>query len=544
MSINFSAVEERETNQTQSHSLHPVISVFGVGGAGNNAINNMIALNLEGVRFIAGNTDMQALESCLAPTKVQLGKTITGGLGAGSHPEVGVRAAEEAEEEIREAIKDSNMLFITAGMGGGTGTGASSIIAKIAKEMDILTVGVVTKPFDFEGRQKSSIAEKGVEELLKYVDTLIVVSNQMLFKLIEPDTSYLDSFKIIDQAMVSCIKSMSDLMLSPGVINLDFNDVKFMIGDMGRALFSVAEGEGENRALTVSEQIISNPLIEDVELKGASKVLINIAGSDNITLHEIDDIVNKIKAQLSDDAIINFGTVLDESLGAKIKVSLVATGIEVAENVETVREIPSQFVQNYQFENSETSQAKASYDALNTEKQAEKITRKTRYSNSEIEKPASENTSLHYGTKTVEAVKQPVRIKSKKTTLVSQASNAKPSSASSKPQPRAESASKIESYKQAEETRKPTESKKPASPYSSRKGFFDSDDGDSLFSRISSSKSSSDSGGSSKVSSFKKGFGEGLDKKFSTRSYKADSVSSNLSKDAFFDLPNFFKIKK
>ncbi len=537
MSINFSAVEERETNQNQGHSLHPIISVFGVGGAGNNAINNMIALNLEGVRFIAGNTDMQALESCHAPTKVQLGKTITGGLGAGSHPEVGVRAAEEAEEEIREAIKDSNMLFITAGMGGGTGTGASSIIAKIAKEMDILTVGVVTKPFDFEGRQKSSIAEKGVEELLKYVDTLIVVSNQMLFKLIEPDTSYLDSFKIIDQAMVSCIKSISDLMLSPGVINLDFNDVKFMIGDMGRALFSVAEGEGENRALTVSEQIISNPLIEDVELKGASKVLINIAGSDNITLHEIDDIVNKIKAQLSDDAIINFGTVLDESLGDKIKVSLVATGIELQENKETARDIPSQFVQNYRFENAENGQTKASYDALS--EKTEKITRKTRYSNSEAEKPA-ENTGLHYGTKTVETTKQPVRIKSKKTTLVSQVTNT--ASPSSKPQARAENKNTRENH-QTEEIRKQSENKKPASPYSSRKGFFDNDDGDSLFSRISS-KASSDNNSSSKVSGFKKSFGESIDKKLSTRSYKSESVSSNLSKDAFFDLPNFFKIKK
>ncbi len=527
MSINFSAIEERENTSNNSGAfLHPIITVFGVGGAGNNAVNNMINLNLEGVRFVAGNTDMQALKTCLAPTKVQLGKTITGGLGAGSHPEVGVRAAEEAEEEIREAIKDSNMLFITAGMGGGTGTGASSIIAKIAREMNILTVGVVTKPFDFEGSQKANIAEKGIEELLKYVDTLIVISNQMLFKLIDKDTSLQDSFRIVDQAMVACIKSMADLMLSPGVINLDFNDVKFMIGDMGRALFSVSEAEGENRSQIVSEDIVKNPLIEDVELKGASKVLVNIAGSSNITLHEIDDIVTKIKSQLSEDAIINFGTVLDEELGSKIKVSLVATGIKVESNKQLEQLRHGLPAHHYSFEeNGENRKYSGTLDKQNTTKDiniTEKITRKTRYSNNELD-GSNKDTLPYLGIKNELPQKQ-VRVKSKKTTSLSGLKK----ESTPQQQPRVEE-------------EEPKQSKPQKQNYAgSKKGFFDTNDSDSLFSKISSSnKDSSSSKGS--VS-----FKDSLDSFTSAKPKpQRQSMSSDIShKDVFFDLPNFFKIKK
>ncbi|MBM3525659.1 MAG: cell division protein FtsZ, partial [Alphaproteobacteria bacterium] len=263
--------------------LKPRITVIGVGGAGGNAVNNMIESHLEGVDFIVANTDAQALTGSRAERRLQLGKTATQGLGAGSRPDVGRTAAEEAQEEIAEAIKGSNMAFIAAGMGGGTGTGAAPVVAKIARELGVLTVGVVTKPFQFEGVHRMRVADSGIEELEKYVDTLIIIPNQNLFRIANEKTTFAEAFKMADEVLYSGVRGVTDLMVMPGLINLDFADVRSVMSEMGKAMMGTGEAEGERRALDAAEAAINNPLLDDTSMKGARGVLINITGGMDMT---------------------------------------------------------------------------------------------------------------------------------------------------------------------------------------------------------------------------------------------------------------------
>jgi cell division protein FtsZ len=307
----------------------PIITVFAVGGAGGNAINNMINSKLEGARFISANTDAQALEHSLAETKIQLGNQITNGLGAGANPDIGSAAAEEAITEIMDAIEGSNIVFITAGMGGGTGTGAAPVVARAAKEKGILTIGVVTKPFNFEGIRRMEIAEEGIAELAQYVDTLIVIPNQNLFKIADEKTTFSDAFKLADKVLYSGVQGITDLMMMPGLINLDFADIKTVMSEMGKAMMGAGEAEGENRAIKAAEAAISNPLLAHASMKGAQGVLINITGGNDLTLFEVDDAANRIREEIkNEDANIIFGSTFNEKLTGKIRVSVVATGIE------------------------------------------------------------------------------------------------------------------------------------------------------------------------------------------------------------------------
>ncbi len=309
--------------------LTPNIGVIGVGGAGGNAVNNMVESDLGDVAFFAANTDAQALSKSLVADKIQLGVTITQGLGAGANPEIGKAAATEAEEKIKEYLKGLHLLFITAGMGGGTGTGAAPVIAKLAKDMGILTVGVVSKPFQFEGRRRMQTAETGIAELQKYVDTLIVIPNQNLFRIVPNNTTFADAFKIADGVLCQGVRSITDLVMNPGMINLDFADVKTILSFKGRAMMGTAEATGENRAEIAVEQAISNPLLDDSSIQGAKSILINISGGLDLTLAEVDLAAERIRRELQqDDANIVFGTCTDESLHGKIRVSLVATGID------------------------------------------------------------------------------------------------------------------------------------------------------------------------------------------------------------------------
>lgn len=309
--------------------LTPNIGVIGVGGAGGNAINNMVTADLGDVSFFAANTDAQALSKSLVADKIQLGVTITQGLGAGANPEVGRAAATEAEDKIKEYLKGLHLLFITAGMGGGTGTGAAPVIAKIAKDMGILTVGVVSKPFQFEGRKRMQTANDGINELKKYVDTLIVIPNQNLFRIVASDTTFADAFKIADGVLCQGVRSITDLVMNPGMINLDFADVKTVLSSMGRAMMGTGEASGENRAEIAVEKAISNPLLDDSSIQGAKSILINISGGLDLTLAEVDLAAERIRQELhQDDANIIFGTCADEALHGKIRVSLVATGID------------------------------------------------------------------------------------------------------------------------------------------------------------------------------------------------------------------------
>ena len=309
--------------------LRPTITVFGVGGAGGNAINNMIQSKLEGVNFVAANTDAQALANSLAPKKIQLGETVTRGLGAGAVPDVGAASAEEAMEQISECLQDSNMVFITAGMGGGTGTGAGPIIAKTAKEQGILTIGVVTKPFHFEGSHRMALAERGIEELAKYVDTLIVIPNQNLFRIANEHTTFSDAFLLADNVLKTGVRGITDLMIMPGLINLDFADIKTVMSEMGKAMMGTGEAEGENRAIKAAEAAISNPLLAHSSMKGAKGVLINITGGKDMTLFEVDEAANRIRDEIeNEDANIIFGSTFNEALEGKMRVSVVATGID------------------------------------------------------------------------------------------------------------------------------------------------------------------------------------------------------------------------
>jgi len=308
--------------------LKPRIVVFGVGGAGGNAVNNMIEAGLEGVEFVVANTDAQQLAFAKTDRRIQLGVTVTQGLGAGAHPEIGMSAAEESGLEIGEHLDGAHMVFITAGMGGGTGTGAAPIIAKCARERGILTVGVVTKPFTFEGRHRMRLADSGIAELQRYVDTLIVIPNQNLFRIANERTTFSEAFGMADQVLHSGVRSITDLMVLPGLINLDFADVRTVMTEMGKAMMGTGEATGEDRALMASQNAIANPLLDEVSLKGAKAVLVNVTGGLDMTLLEVDEAANAISDQVDPEANIIFGAAFDPSLDGRIRVSVVATGMD------------------------------------------------------------------------------------------------------------------------------------------------------------------------------------------------------------------------
>ncbi|MDT8344444.1 MAG: cell division protein FtsZ [Thermohalobaculum sp.] len=317
------------------YDLRARIAVFGVGGAGGNAINNMIDKKLEGVEFIAANTDAQALSHSRAPRKIQLGGGVTRGLGAGSKPDVGMSAAEESIEEIANHLEGCHMCFITGGMGGGTGTGAAPVVARIAREMGILTVGVVTKPFAFEGQRRMLIAEAGVEAMQAHVDTLIVIPNQNLFHVASERTTFVEAFQMADDVLYQGVQGVTDLMVRPGMINLDFADVRSVMEEMGKAMMGTGEASGETRATDAAEKAIANPLLDEVSLKGAKGVLINITGGYDLTLFEMDEAANRIKEEVDPNALIKFGSAIDPEMEGRMRVSVVATGID-AEAVERV----------------------------------------------------------------------------------------------------------------------------------------------------------------------------------------------------------------
>jgi len=308
--------------------MKPRITVVGVGGAGGNAVNNMIRSNLIGCEFVVCNTDAQAMQQSGAHRKIQLGIGVTRGLGAGSRPDVGRAAAEEALDELLEAMGGSNMVFITAGMGGGTGTGGAPVIARVARESGILTIGVVTKPFHFEGSHRMKIAEAGIEELQKFVDTLIIIPNQNLFRVANERTTFADAFKMADDVLHAGVRGVTDLMVMPGLINLDFADIRTVMSEMGKAMMGTGDAEGDRRAIDAAEAAISNPLLEDVSMKGAKGVLINITGGPDMTLFEVDEAANRIREEVDPDANIIFGSTFDETLSGKMRISVVATGID------------------------------------------------------------------------------------------------------------------------------------------------------------------------------------------------------------------------
>ncbi|HKU05296.1 MAG TPA: cell division protein FtsZ [Bradyrhizobium sp.] len=310
--------------------LKPRITVFGVGGAGGNAVNNMITAGLQGVDFVVANTDAQALTMSKSQRIIQMGTQVTQGLGAGSQPDVGAAAAEEVFDEIRDHLSGANMVFVTAGMGGGTGTGAAPVIAKCAREMGILTVGVVTKPFHFEGQRRMRTAESGISELHKVVDTLLIIPNQNLFRVANEKTTFADAFAMADQVLYSGVACITDLMVKEGLINLDFADVRAVMREMGKAMMGTGEASGDKRALTAAEAAIANPLIDDSSMKGARGLLISITGGKDLTLFEVDEAATRIREEVDQDANIIVGATFDEALDGVIRVSVVATGIEQA----------------------------------------------------------------------------------------------------------------------------------------------------------------------------------------------------------------------
>ncbi len=315
--------------------LKPRITVFGVGGAGGNAVNNMIEKALDGVDFVVANTDAQALSQSNAEHRVQLGVKVTEGLGAGARPSVGAAAAEESIEQIVDHLAGAHMCFITAGMGGGTGTGAAPIIAQAARELGVLTVGVVTKPFQFEGGKRMRQAEDGVESLQKMVDTLIIIPNQNLFRLANEKTTFTEAFSLADDVLYQGVKGVTDLMVRPGLINLDFADVRAVMDEMGKAMMGTGEDDGENRAIQAAEKAIANPLLDEISLRGAKGVLINITGGHDLTLFELDEAANRIREEVDPDANIIVGSTLDPSMEGAMRVSVVATGIDATEVHET-----------------------------------------------------------------------------------------------------------------------------------------------------------------------------------------------------------------
>jgi len=319
----------------KSVELKPRIVVIGVGGAGGNAVNNMIAAGLDGVEFVVANTDAQALALSRADRKVQLGGGITQGLGAGMRPEIGEQSAEESLDEILEHLDGAHMLFVAAGMGGGTGTGAAPVIARAARERGILTVGIVTKPFQFEGTRRMKLAEQGIENLYGSVDTMITIPNQNLFRVATEQTTMSDAFAMADEVLHSGVRGVTDLMVVPGLINLDFNDVRTVMDEMGKAMMGTGEATGDRRAIEAAEAAINNPLLDDVSLKGAKGVLINITGGRDLTLYEVDEAASLIRGQVDEDANIIVGSALDNDLDGIVRVSVVATGVESEYRMET-----------------------------------------------------------------------------------------------------------------------------------------------------------------------------------------------------------------
>src|SRR5271156_3293718 len=315
--------------------LKPRITVFGVGGAGGNALNNMINAGLQGVDFVVANTDSQALGKTRAERIIQMGVTVTEGLGAGSQPDVGRAAAEEVIDEIRDHLTGAHMVFVTAGMGGGTGTGASPVVARAARELGNLAVGVVTKPFHFEGQRRMRLAESGIMELQKSVDTLIIIPNQNLFRVANEKTTFADAFAMADQVLYSGVACITDLMVKEGLINLDFADVRSIMSEMGKAMMGTGEATGDRRAVQAAEAAIANPLIDDSSMKGARGVLISITGGKDLTLHEVDEAATRVREEVDPDANIIVGATFDESLEGIIRVSVVATGVKItsADNV-------------------------------------------------------------------------------------------------------------------------------------------------------------------------------------------------------------------
>jgi cell division protein FtsZ len=330
MAINITAPELRE--------LKPRIVVLGVGGAGGNAINNMIDAGIQGVEFVAANTDAQDLKKNKADCKIQLGANLTRGLGAGSKADIGQAAADESMNEIINLLQGANMVFVTAGMGGGTGTGAAPVIAKAARDLNILTVAVVTKPFMFEGPGRIRVAEAGLENLSKVVDTSIIIPNQNLFKIADEKTTFPQAFKMADNVLMHGVRGITDLIVQPGLMNLDFADIETIMSSMGKAMMGTGEAEGDKRAVMAAEAAIMNPLIDDYTLKGAKGLLINITGGNDITLFEVDEAANKIRAEVDPSADILIGSTIDESMNGKVRVSIVATGLggEVAKSKPTL----------------------------------------------------------------------------------------------------------------------------------------------------------------------------------------------------------------
>jgi len=320
MAINLKAPELKE--------LRPRITVLGVGGAGGNAVNNMISAKLDGVDFVVANTDAQALTQSKAERRIQLGTRVTEGLGAGAQPDVGKGSAEESLDEIMEQLAGSHMVFITAGMGGGTGTGAAPVIARAVREMGILVVGVVTKPFAFEGDKRMRAAERGIAELQQFVHTLIVIPNQNLFRVANDRTTFAQAFSMADEVLHAGVRGVTDLIVMPGLINLDFADIKSVISEMGKAMMGTGEAEGEDRASRAADLAISNPLLDDVSMKGARGVLINITGGPDLMLFEVEQAANRVRAEVDPDANIIFGNTILDSMEGRIRVSVVATGID------------------------------------------------------------------------------------------------------------------------------------------------------------------------------------------------------------------------
>lgn len=313
---------------SETAELKPHIAVFGVGGAGGNAVNNMIEKSLEGVDFIVANTDAQALQNSRSTNRIQIGEKVTEGLGAGARPTVGAAAAEESIEAIVDQLVGCHMCFITAGMGGGTGTGAAPIIAQAARELGVLTVGVVTKPFQFEGVKRMRQAEEGVEALQKVVDTLIVIPNQNLFRVANEKTTFVEAFQMADDVLYQGVKGVTDLMVRPGIINLDFADIRSVMDEMGKAMMGTGEADGEDRAIQAAEKAIANPLLDEISLKGSQGVLINVTGGHDLTLFEMDEAANRIREEVDEEANIIVGSTLDTSLEGVMRVSVVATGID------------------------------------------------------------------------------------------------------------------------------------------------------------------------------------------------------------------------
>lgn len=325
MSLNLFDIEDVTSGD---QSTPTIIKVIGVGGGGGNAINRMISSGLKKVNFVALNTDVQALQRSNAQTRIAIGKELTGGLGAGGQPEVGEKAAVESKEEIKKEIENADMVFITAGMGGGTGTGGAPVVAEIAKSCDVLTVAVVTMPFAFEGKKKYQLAEQGIEKLRKNVDTLIVIPNQHLLNVVEQNTPIKKAFILADSALLQAVQGISDLITEPGEINIDFADVKTVMKGKGDALIGLGFGEGTDRAVEAAKQSINNPLLENASIEGAKAVLVNIAGGDNLTLQEYQDVVELITSNVDEEALITAGQSYNPSLGDRIRVTVVATGFE------------------------------------------------------------------------------------------------------------------------------------------------------------------------------------------------------------------------